>query len=117
MRLRRHRIPHRPDLWLPAPPVGRRRPAVLILALALAVASASAIGASLAISERSTLRDRASASTPSPSASPSEAVVASTTPAFRFLDQVGGEPRRWDSCEGLTYRINISGAPPGGVDD
>jgi hypothetical protein len=85
-----------------------------MVALALAVASASAVGASLAIAERSVLR-RAAPPT-SPAASPSQ--VASSEPAFRFLDHVAyGEPRRWDSCDGLTYRINVSGAPRGGVED
>jgi len=41
-----------------------------------------------------------------------------TDVAFRFLDEVGaGEPRRWDPCRELTYRINVRGAPPGAVQD
>jgi hypothetical protein len=34
------------------------------------------------------------------------------------MDEVGGgEPRRWDPCRELTYRINVRGAPPGAVED
>jgi hypothetical protein len=118
MRRRRRTIPPRPDLGLPAPPEGRRRSTALIAALALAVASASALGASFAIAERSAIRERAvTPPSASPSASPTGLPIASPE-AFRFLDHVlGGEPRRWDSCEGLTYRINISGAPRGAVED
>jgi hypothetical protein len=118
--MRGHTIPFRPDLGLPAPPEGRRRPTALIAAIVLAVASASALGASVAIAERSALPGRAAAPpSASPSSSPPTVLpIAPPEESFRFLDHVvGGEPRRWDSCEGLTYRINVSGAPRGGVDD
>jgi hypothetical protein len=51
-----------------------------------------------------------SATTDSPSPSASPAARSKVDGAFKFLEQVGGAPVRWNPCETISYAVNTDGA-------
>jgi hypothetical protein len=115
-----------PPLNLPPRPDQGKRSAPLFAAFVLSflVAIVLVVLAVLSfLKEPTDLRDLAAAS----SATPSSIPAATTTPspalsptaptfrpkvdgAFRFLEQVGDAPVRWNPCDPVTYAVNAAGA-------
>jgi matrixin len=114
-----------PPLHLPPRPDQGKRSAPLFVAFVLSflVAIVLVVLAVLSfLKDPADVRDLAAAS----SATPSSIPAATTTPspalsptaptfrpksdgAFRFLEQVGGVPVRWNPCDPVTYAVNAAG--------